>query len=578
MGNRSFMLNQEIKKKLPNFWDVAAFILVMGVVAFFAWGSRQMAAPYIPGEAISLSLDPTNLPMYAMRTVLRMVAALALSFVFTFTYATLAAKNRRAEEIMVPLLDILQSVPILGFLSVTVTGFIALFPGNLFGVEMAAIFAIFTSQAWNMAFSFYQSLKTIPRELKEASDLFGLSSWQRFWKLEASYATPNLIWNTMMSVSGGWFFVVASEAITVGKTSVTLPGIGSYVAQAIVSKDLSAIGFALLTMLIVILLYDQLLFRPLVAWAEKFKFEMTESQDPPESWILSLFQRAHLLHRFTEGIGYFLNDFIEKIPKLPRRNLTFREPSSFVIKLQGVTWYGLLIGAMGFGTWILINFVSSGVDHAEIGKVFMLGLITLARVMVLLTLACLVWVPLGVIIGLNPRWATKVQPLAQFLAAFPANLLFPVAVFLMVRYRLSPEIWTAPLMILGTQWYILFNVIAGASAIPNDLREAAQNLGLSGWRLWKNLLLPGIIPSLLTGLVTASGGTWNASIVAEVVSWGDTTLRATGLGSYIAQWSEKGDYPHIVLGIAVMSLYVVFFNRFFWGRLYSISQTRYRLD
>ncbi len=572
------MLNQEIKKKLPNFWDVAAFILVMGVVAFFAWGSRQMAAPYIPGEAISLSLDPTNLPMYAMRTVLRMVAALALSFVFTFTYATLAAKNRRAEEIMVPLLDILQSVPILGFLSVTVTGFIALFPGNLFGVEMAAIFAIFTSQAWNMAFSFYQSLKTIPRELKEASDLFGLSSWQRFWKLEASYATPNLIWNTMMSVSGGWFFVVASEAITVGKTSVTLPGIGSYVAQAIVSKDLSAIGFALLTMLIVILLYDQLLFRPLVAWAEKFKFEMTESQDPPESWILSLFQRAHLLHRFTEGIGYFLNDFIEKIPKLPRRNLTFREPSSFVIKLQGVTWYGLLIGAMGFGTWILINFVSSGVDHAEIGKVFMLGLITLARVMVLLTLACLVWVPLGVIIGLNPRWATKVQPLAQFLAAFPANLLFPVAVFLMVRYRLSPEIWTAPLMILGTQWYILFNVIAGASAIPNDLREAAQNLGLSGWRLWKNLLLPGIIPSLLTGLVTASGGTWNASIVAEVVSWGDTTLRATGLGSYIAQWSEKGDYPHIVLGIAVMSLYVVFFNRFFWGRLYSISQTRYRLD
>ncbi len=572
------MLNQEIKKKLPNFWDFAAFILVMGLVAFFAWGSRQMAVPYIPGEAISLSLDPMHLPMYAMRTVLRMIAALVLSFLFTFTYATLAAKNRRAEVIMVPLLDILQSVPILGFLSITVAGFIALFPGNLFGVEMAAIFAIFTSQAWNMAFSFYQSLKTIPKELKEASDLFGLSSWQKFWKLEASYATPNLIWNTMMSVSGGWFFVVASEAITVGKTSVTLPGIGSYVAQAIVSKDLSAIGFALLTMLIVILLYDQLLFRPLVAWAEKFKIELTVSQDPPESWILTMFQRAHLLHRFAKGIGHFWNSFIEKIPKLPRRNLTFREPSPLVIKLQGVTWNGLLIGAMGFGAWILINFVSSGVDHSEIGKVFMLGLITLARVMVLLTLACVVWVPLGVIIGLNPRWATKVQPLAQFLAAFPANLLFPVAVFLMVRYRLSPEIWTAPLMILGTQWYILFNVVAGASAIPNDLREAAKNLGLSGWRLWKHLLLPGIIPSLLTGLVTASGGTWNASIVAEVVSWGDTTLTATGLGSYIAQWSQKGDYPHIVLGIAVMSLYVVFFNRFFWGRLYSISQTRYRLD
>ena len=569
---------EEIKKKLPNFWDGAAFILVMGVVALFAWGSRQMAIPYVPGEVLPLSLDPTNLPMYALRTVLRMVAALALSFLFTFTYATLAAKNRRAEVIMVPLLDILQSVPILGFLSITVTGFIALFPGNLFGVEMAAIFAIFTSQAWNMAFSFYQSLKTIPKELREASDLFGLSSWQKFWKLEAPYATPNLIWNTMMSVSGGWFFVVASEAITVGKTSVTLPGIGSYVAQAIQNKDLSAIGFALLTMLIVILLYDQLLFRPLVAWAEKFKFELTESQEPVESWMLTLFQRAHLLRRFARFSGEQWNCFVEKIPKLPRRTLNFREPSPLVTKLQGVTWYGLLIGAVALGVWMLVSFVSSGVDHAEIGKVFVLGLITLARVMVLLLLACLVWVPLGVIIGLNPRWATRVQPIAQFLAAFPANLLFPVAVFLMVRYRLSPEIWTAPLMILGTQWYILFNVIAGASAIPSDLREAAQNLGLSGWRLWKHLLLPGIIPSLLTGLVTASGGTWNASIVAEVVSWGNTTLTATGLGSYIAHWSEKGDYPHIVLGIAVMSLYVVFFNRFFWGRLYTLSQTRYRLD
>jgi NitT/TauT family transport system permease protein len=248
------------------------------------------------------------------------------------------------------------------------------------------------------------------------------------------------------------------------------------------------------------------------------------------------------------------------------------------MRLQAFAWYGILIGGMTVGGWLLISFVGHGVDHAEIFKVFLLGLATLTRVIILLVLASLVWVPLGVIIGLNPRWATKVQPLAQFLAAFPANLLFPVAVFLMVRYRLSPEIWTAPLMILGTQWYILFNVIAGAAAIPTDLREAAQNLGLSGWRLWKRLLLPGIIPSLLTGLVTASGGTWNASIVAEVVSWGSTTLTATGLGSYIAQWTEKGDYPHIVLGIAVMSVYVVCINRFFWRRLYTIAQTRYRLD
>jgi NitT/TauT family transport system permease protein len=567
-----------IKKNLPNIWDIMAFLLVMGLVTLLAWGSRQMVLPYTPGEQIPLSLAPAHLPMYALRTVLRMVAALIASFAFTFTYATLAAKSRRAEGLLVPLLDILQSVPILGFLSVTVAGFIALFPGSMLGVELAAIFAIFTSQAWNMAFSFYQSLKTVPKELQEASVLFGLSPWQRFWTLEAPFATPALIWNTMMSVSGGWFFVVASEAITVGKTAVTLPGIGSYVAQAIQDKNLSAIGWALLTMLIVILMYDQLLFRPLVAWSEKFKFELTESQDTAESWVLTLFQRARFLRTIAVAAGKTWNMLIEQLPKPPRRQVTFREPSPVVMKLQAFAWYGILIGSVTVGGWLLISFVGHGVDHAEVFNVFLLGLATLARVIILLILASLVWVPLGVIIGLNPRWATKVQPLAQFLAAFPANLLFPVAVFLMVRYRLSPELWTAPLMILGTQWYILFNVIAGAAAIPTDLREAAQNLGLSGWRLWKHLLLPGIIPSLLTGLVTASGGTWNASIVAEIVSWGSTTLTATGLGSYIAQWTEKGDYPHIVLGIAVMSLYVVCINRFFWRRLYTIAQNRYRLD
>ena len=569
---------QDIKNKLPNLWDIIAFIIVMGLVTLLAWGSRQMAAPYTSGQQILLSLDPIHLPMYALRTVLRMVAALIASFAFTFTYATLAAKSRRAEGILVPLLDILQSVPILGFLSITVTGFIAMFPGSLLGVEMAAIFAIFTSQAWNMAFSFYQSLKTVPNELQEASVLFGLSSWQRFWKLEAPYATPALIWNTMMSVSGGWFFVVASEAITVGKTAVTLPGIGSYVAQAIQGKNLQAIGWALLTMFLVIIIYDQLLFRPLVAWAEKFKFELTESQNAPESWVLTLFQRAHFLRTVAAFAGKGWNKCIERLPRLPRRQETFQESSPTVTKLKEILWYGVIICGVTVGGWMMISFISNGVDHKEVLKVFMLGLATLTRVIILLILASLVWVPLGVIIGLNPRWATKVQPLAQFLAAFPANLLFPVAVYLMVRYRLSPEIWTAPLMILGTQWYILFNVIAGAAAIPTDLREAAQNLGLSGWQLWKNLLLPAILPSLITGLVTASGGTWNASIVAEVVSWGSTTLTATGLGSYIAEWTEKGDYPHIVLGIAVMSVYVVFLNRFFWRRIYTIAQTRYRLD
>ncbi len=577
MANRSTPLDKTTGRAAPNLWDFAAFLLVMGLVTLFAWGSREMALPYTPGERIPLSLDPIHLPEYALRTVLRMAAALALSLLFTFSYGTLAAKSRRAERILVPLLNILQSVPILGFLSVTVTGFIALFPGRLLGVECAAIFAIFTSQAWNMAFSFYQSLKTIPADLNEASVLFGLSPWQRFWKLEAPFAMPALIWNMMMSVSGGWFFVVASEAITVGKTSVTLPGIGSYVAQAIHYRSLSAIGWALLTMLLVILVYDQLLFRPMVAWADKFKFETTESGEGSGSWLLTLFQRARLLRAASR---FALDRWIRLTDRLPRR----RQRGSFhgvtpaaISRPQEAAWNAALAIGVAGGAWLLVRFVGGEVDGAEIGKVFYLGFLTLARVTVLLIIASLIWVPIGVAIGLNPKWATRVQPLAQFLAAFPANLFFPVAVFFMVHYHLSPEIWTAPLMILGTQWYILFNVIGGASAIPTDLREAARNFGVSGWRLWKTLLLPGIFPSLVTGLVTAAGGTWNASIVAEIVTWGNTTLTATGLGSYIAVWTEKGDYPRIALGIAVMSIYVVVLNRFFWQKLFTVSQTRYRL-
>ena len=566
-------------RSLPNLWDVAAFLLVLGVVALLAWGSREMAATFVPGKIVpSLSLDPRHLPYYALRTVIRMGAALCLSLAFTLTYGTLAAKSRRFSPILVPTLDILQSVPILGFLSVTVTGFIALFPGSLMGVEAASIFAIFTSQAWNMAFSFYQSLKTIPRDLGEAATLFGLSGWQRFWRVEAPFAVPPLVWNIMMSVSGGWFFVVASEAITVGKTAVTLPGIGSYVALAIHRQDMGAIAWALATMLAVILLYDQLFFRPLVAWAEKFRVELSQARIAPESWVLTLFARTRFLGRALSLAGALPERLTERLPRKRRpRTGEHRHRGRPAARIMDRAWNTAFAAVALWALWKLARFVSM-VPFGEILSVFGLGLATMARVAVLLILASLLWVPIGVTIGLNPRWTTRVQPVAQFLAAFPANLLFPAAVVLIVRFRLNPEIWTAPLMILGTQWYILFNVIAGASAIPNDLREAAANLGLSGWELWRRLILPGIFPSLVTGLVTASGGTWNASIVAEVVSWGPTTLTATGLGSAIARWTEQGDYPHIVLGIAVMSMYVVCLNRFFWRRLYLLAQTRYRLD
>jgi NitT/TauT family transport system permease protein len=565
---------------LPNIWDFLAIPLVLSGFLLIAWGSHQMTVPYNPGEVLPVSLDPSNLPAYALRTTLRMGAAMLLSLLFTFTYATLAAKSARAGMVMIPVLDVLQSVPILGFLSITVVGFISLFKGSLMGPEAAAIFAIFTSQAWNMAFSFYHSLRMIPKELYNVSHVFQLSAWQRFWKLEVPFGLPALTWNAMMSVSGGWFFVVASEAISVANQNIMLPGIGSYIALAIQSKNLAAIGYAILTMFIVILLYDQLLFRPLVAWADKFKFELSEAQEAPNSWVLTLVQRTRVMRKllaWPARLWAFSVRLFARLPARPIPNLKLRISRREVHLLDRAWMAGLVVVAVG-GMLYLAHFVLSAVSLGEIGWVFVLGLITALRVLVLIVLASLVWVPIGVWIGMRPRLSQRVQPLVLFLSAFPANLLFPLAVIAISTWHLSAEIWLSPLMILGTQWYILFNVIAGAASIPNDLREAAQNLGMRRTQLWKRLILPGIFPAYVTGGLTASGGAWNASVVAEVVSWGSTTLTATGIGSYIAQQTQSGDHARIALGIAVMSLYVIVINRLVWKRLYRFSQERLGLE
>lgn len=565
---------------LPNLWDFLAIPLVLAILFLMAWGSHQMVAPYSPGDLLPISLNPANLPAYAMRTTLRMAAAMVLSLLFTFTYATLAAKSRRAGMVLIPVLDVLQSVPILGFLSITVVGFIALFKGSLLGPEAAAIFAIFTSQAWNMAFSFYHSLRMIPQELYHVSNVFQLSAWQRFWKLEVPFGLPSLTWNAMMSVSGGWFFVVASEAISVANQNIMLPGIGSYIALAIQTKNLAAIGYAILTMFLVILLYDQLIFRPLVAWSDKFKFELSESQEAPTSWVLILIQRTRVLRRLLALPAWFWEMSVIFFARLPTKPLP---PIKLKItkkegRLLDKLWAVALVAGAVAATLYLAHFVLSAVSYAEIGTVFLLGLATATRVFVLIILASLFWVPIGVWIGMRPGLAQRAQPLVLFLSAFPANLLFPLAVMFIATYHMNVEIWLSPLMILGTQWYILFNVIAGASAIPNDLREAANNLGLGRVQMWKRLILPGIFPSYVTGGLTASGGAWNASVVAEVVSWGSTTLTATGIGAYIAQQTQSGDHARIALGIAVMSLYVLVINRLLWKRLYKFSQERLGLE
>ncbi|AUT68983.1 MULTISPECIES: ABC transporter permease [Paraburkholderia] len=580
----SFTLNRTANasawRVLPNRWDFIAFPLIICVIAMAVVGFHETMAPISTLQSEPISLDPANLPEYALRTTLRMLAAMVASLTFTLVYGTLAAKSRRAGQVLVPILDILQSVPVLGYISFTVTFFLALFPSRVLGAELAAIFAIFTSQAWNMTFSFYQSLRTVPRDLDEVSKGFHLTSWQRFWKLEVPFSMPGLIWNMMMSMSGGWFFVVASEAITVGNHSITLPGIGAYLAAAISEKNLHAIGWVILTMTVVILAYDQLLFRPLVAWSDKFRMENTSSGDAPESWLLDLIRRTRLIHRLLVPIGWMFAKAARVPIRWPRVGpVKFAKPAVLKPSRTGdIVWAVIVVLATAFVVYRVVAYVRTGVTLDEVGHVFVLGLITLLRVTVLIALASVVWLPIGVLIGLRPSLAEKIQPVAQFLAAFPANLLFPVFVIVIVKFNLNPDIWLSPLIVLGTQWYILFNVIAGASAYPNDYKEAAKNFRIRGWQWWRQVMLPGVFPYYVTGAITASGGAWNASIVAEAVQWGDTKLAAHGLGAYIAQYTAAGDYPKIILGIAVMSLFVSLFNRALWRPLYAYAESRLRLD
>ncbi len=557
-------------------WDALAILLTLAILVFVAEASRHLLQPLSELQLAPLSLAPENLPEYAARTTLRMLVALVLSLGFTFTYATFAAKSRRAEVLLVPLLDILQSVPILGFISVTVVFFMSLAPGRVLGAEFAAIFAIFTSQAWNMAFSFYQSLRTVPVELLEASHTFRLSPWMQFWRVEAPFAMPQLIWNMMVSMSGSWFFVVASEAISVGNTTVTLPGVGSYIALAIEQKNLSAVGWAIGAMLVVILLYDQLLFRPLVAWADRFRFEQQAGVFPPRSWVLDVMRRSRVHALLTDRLSRLWRRTYQW-PLLQLRSGPAGVSSGDRGGWGDRLWAGFVVVLAALALWRVWIFVSSNISLPEAAKAFVAGLITLCRVVVLIAIATVIWVPIGVLVGTKPRLTQFVQPVAQFLAAFPANVLFPIAVSAIVAFKLNPDIWLSPLMILGTQWYILFNVIAGASSIPSEMRDIGANLQVRGWLWWKKIALPAVFPFYVTGAITASGGSWNASIVAEVASWGDTKLQATGLGAYIAQATEAGDFSRIVLGIVVMSLYVVIVNRAFWRPLYWYAERKFRL-
>ena len=577
MSNKPLYAQPNSKAELwLNQWDGIVILILFGLIAGLVYGLQHMTAPFALGEKIPISLDPAMLPRYAINSVLRMFIALVFSLLFTFTVGTLAAKSERAERVIIPFIDIMQSVPVLGFLSITVLGFIYLFKGSQLGPECAAIFAIFTSQVWNMALSFYQSLRTVPQDLQEATRVLQLSAWQRFWRLDVPFATPALIWNTMMSLSAGWFFVVASEAITVNNQNITLPGIGSYIATATQASDYQAIVYVILTMLIVILLYDQLLFRPLIAWSEKFKSEVTPEVNV-NSWFLTLLQRARITHYLVIMLStlrdlftspWFNHRFNGKRPLSPR--------VKHALSWTAVTFWNCVILISIVGSIITLTwYIYRAITLSEVFTVLYLGSVTALKVFLLIIASSLIWVPIGVWIGLKPRWVPVVQPIAQFFAAFPANLLYPALFMLILTFHLNVNIWSAPLMILGTQWYILFNVIAGVSALPQELLWVSKNYGVKGWLWWRKVILPGIFPYYVTGALTAAGGCWNASIIAEVVTWGDKTLYAIGLGSYITRYTQIGDYPRIGLGIGVMALYVIVFNRLLWHKLYLFAEERY---
>ena len=551
--------------------------MTLGVLTLLAVVAKVGAGAFVPFTAKlapHVNLDPRNLPYYAARSTLRMFVALIWSTLFTLAYGYFAARSKRAERVLIPLLDILQSVPVLGYLSVIVTAFIALFRGSLLGLEFAAIFAIFTSQAWNMTFSFYQSLKSVPHELQEAAALYRLSGWQRFVRLDVPFGTIGLVWNAMMSFGGGWFFLAASEAITVLNHNYTLPGVGSYVAAAVAAQDMQALGWAIVTIVGVILLVDQLFWRPVVAWADRFRFEQSAAAEAPHSWVFDVIRASSVPALVGRTWAPAADSIGRLLAAATRARFAPRRPVGEGA-LGDRLFNAAAIGAVIVLSVVVLHFILTTVGFGEIFKVFGLGLATMARVAVLVAFATIVWTPVGVAIGFSPRLARTLQPVVQLLSSFPANFVFPFATLAFVRFGVPINFGAILLMALGSQWYILFNVIAGAQTVPADLREMCDDCDLRGWRRWRRLVVPGIFASLVTGAITASGGAWNASIVSEVVSWGGTTLTAVGLGTYITQATTSGDWSRIVLGVSMMSVFVVGVNRVVWRPLYRYAQKRF---
>ena len=548
----------------------AAMALFYGVLEV----GRTWLGPFTP--EVEISRSPWALPAYAGYSLLRITIAYFLSLTFTLVYGYIAAYNPKAERFMIPLLDVLQSIPVLSFLPGVMLAMVALFPGRQLGVEAGAILLIFTGQVWNMAFSFYASLKSIPKEMREAATIYRFSWWQRFVEMELPYAAIGLVWNSMMSVAGGWFFLMACEMFVLGSRDFRLPGLGSYLQTAASAGDTPSIVWGIATMVALIVLLDQLVWRPIIAWAEKFKVEQVESTNAPRSWVLDLLRHSRGLAKLTGRTVQPLREKLMMFFARERHREDEQQQSPWRVWLTRALAIVLLAG-LGYGI-VRVAMMLSGLQKADLREAGIGLVATFFRVNLALLLGALWTIPVGVAIGFNPKLARIAQPLAQIAASVPATALFPVVLLLLIKIGGGLGLGSIALLLLGTQWYILFNVIAGAIAIPTDLKECCAVFRLEGLARWKKLILPGIFPYLVTGLVTASGGAWNASIVAEYFHFKGHTYTTVGLGATISQATDSNNYDLLLAATILMAATVVTINRLVWRRLYALAETRYRLE
>ena len=541
------------------------YILALGIGTMFGDTSTNLTR---------VTLDSKNLPVYFLKTAIRFITAIFCSIIFAIIYATLAAKNKRIGKFLIPILDIFQSVPVIGYLSFTITFFVTLFPNDIFGIELAAIFAIFTSQVWNIIFSIYQSLITVPKDLYEVGRVYKLNSWKIFWIIELPFAIPGIVWNVILSMSASWFFIVAQEVISVGDHNYALPGMGTYIALALQQMDISALIHAGFGIFCLIFLFNELLYKPLIAWSDKYRYEFNaNSNRNNNSWFLYYIQQSTVIDVVSSYIGRTCKSILNfELPKIIARRI-----KTLSIICEILWWISISYGSV-YIIMTIYRLCYGNIFYADIGNALFYGTLTALRILALLTICSLIWIPAGIYIGLRPNIAARIQAITQFLTAIPANLYYPFFVTMIINYKLDPNIWLSLMLLVGAQWYILYNVIGGAQSIPTELLEVSKIFKLSSFDKIFKIILPSIAPHYMAGVITAAGASWNASIVAEIMHWGGNNISASGIGTYIAKSTSEGNYPHITLGIIVMCIFVITINRFVWKPLSTYISLRFRLE